>query len=162
MTREADCQPGPGRSCTALGHPQPHVEASLCVHRIGIEPMHVQFLNGGQTFCRVPFIEGSVQTAITDRIEDQAMLIPKNLLFLLVGEPSRSPLVCIRCGALAYAASSYKDLGLQEQLIFACFALHVINSVAMLHIGIEAKDHAILFNKANLEEPVGALGLTLP
>ena len=90
------------------------------------------------------------------------MLIPKNLLFLLVGEPSRSPLVCIRCGALAYAASSYKDLGLQEQLIFACFALHVINSVAMLHIGIEAKDHAILFNKANLEEPVGALGLTLP
>jgi hypothetical protein len=32
----------------------------------------------------------------------------------------------------------------------------------MFYVGIEAKDHAILFIKANLEELVGAPGLTLP
>jgi len=50
---------------------------------------------------------------------------------------------------------------LQQQLIFASFALHVVNSVAMFYVGVEAKDHAILLSKTSLEEPVGALGLTL-
>jgi hypothetical protein len=50
---------------------------------------------------------------------------------------------------------------LQQQLVFTRFTLHVINRVAMFHVGIEAKDHAILFTKTNLEVPVGALGLTL-
>ncbi|PYV96521.1 MAG: hypothetical protein DMG86_20325, partial [Acidobacteria bacterium] len=108
------------------------------------------------------FVENSVQTAITDRIQHQTMLITKNLLFLLVGEPSRCPLVCVRGGAFAYTPSPYKDLSLQQQFVFARFALHVINSVAMFYVGIEAKDHAILFIKANLEELVGAPGLTLP
>ena len=89
------------------------------------------------------------------------MLIPKNLLFLLISEPSRSPLVGVRGGALPYAPSFHKHLGLQQQLVFTRFTLHVINRVAMFHVGIEAKDHAILFTKTNLEVAVGAVGLTL-
>jgi len=108
--------------------------------------MHLQLLDGIESFGCVSFVENSVQTAITDRIQHQTMLITKNLLFLLVGEPGRCSLVCVRGGALTHAPPPHKDLGLQQQLIFARFALHMVNSFAMFYVGIEAKDHAILFS----------------
>src|SRR2546427_12831128 len=117
--------------------------------------MHLQLLDRIESFCCISFVENSVQTAITDRIQHQTMLITKNLLFLLVGEPSRCPLVGVRGGAFAYTPSPYKDLSLRQQFVFARYALPGINSATLFYVGIRANHHAIPFIKANLEPVVG-------
>src|ERR1700726_2401231 len=70
------------------------------------------------------------------------MLVAKDLLLLLVAEVPLGKAFRIRGRPLADAASSHEHLRLQDKLVFASLTLHVIHSVALLHIRIEAKNHA--------------------
>src|ERR1700692_1326608 len=76
------------------------------------------------------------------------MLLSQDLLLLLIGEAGLGSVFRIGRGTLADAASADKDLGLQETVAFARFALHVVHRVIVLHIGIEAKNHLSLFNQS--------------
>ena len=58
-------------------------------------------------------------------------------------------LVAVRGGALADAAAAHEHLGLQQKLAFAGFALHVVDGVAVLNVGVKSEDHAFFFTITN-------------
>jgi hypothetical protein len=69
------------------------------------------------------------------------MLFAQLLLFLRISELSIGPVRRVGRGLLADAAPADEDLGLQQALAFAGFALHVVNRIYVLDVGIEAKNH---------------------
>ena len=73
------------------------------------------------------------------------MLVAQDLLFLLIAEAALAGLLRVGGGAFADAASTHENLGLQQQLVFTGFALHVVNRIVVLHICIKAKNHEICF-----------------
>src|SRR5205807_2014329 len=77
----------------------------------------------------------------TDGVEHQAVLLAQDLFLLLVGEAGALRLLPVGSGTLANAPSADEDLGLEKQIGFAGLALHVIDRVFVLNVGIEAKDH---------------------
>ena len=78
-----------------------------------------------------------------DDVEHLAVLVPQDLLLLLVRKISARDLLGIGRCLFPDAAAAYEHLGLQDEFVFARFALHVINGIALLHIGIKTKNHAI-------------------
>ena len=71
-----------------------------------------------------------------------AVLFAEQLLFLLVGLP------LARRGGIGNrffsdTTSTDKNLRLQQQLAFASFALHVVDGVRVLDVGVESKNHRI-------------------
>ena len=64
------------------------------------------------------------------------------LFFVLVGEIPLGQSLGVRSGSFPDAAATHKHLGLQDELVFPSFTLHVVDRVALLHIGVEAKNHS--------------------
>src|SRR6185369_13158180 len=110
----------------------------------GVQPLHVELFDRSQRLGRVALVEDVIQMAVTDRVEDQAMLVAQAVLFLLVGKTSRQ-LVSVGSRALADAATANEHLGLQQKLALAGLALHVVDGVALLNVGVKAEDHALFF-----------------
>ena len=106
----------------------------------GVGPLQVKLLDGGKCFRGVALVENIIKPAFAYRIHHQAMLITQHLFFLRVRNPARLQLFGVRSRPLAYAASADENLGLQ-QIVFPCFALHVVHSIFMLNVGIEAENH---------------------
>src|SRR5690242_6693057 len=71
------------------------------------------------------------------------MLFSQDLFFLLVGKVGALGLICVWRCALTDAAPADKDLGLEQQVCFARFTLHVVDGVLVLDVGVEAKNHAL-------------------
>ena len=69
------------------------------------------------------------------------MLFPQLLLFLRVPELRFSGFGGIGSRFLANAAAAHENLGLQKEFPFTRLALHVIDRVAVLDVGIEAENH---------------------
>ena len=82
-----------------------------------------------------------IQAAIADGVQHQAMLIAQAVFFLLVGEAA-GQLVPVGSRPFADTAATHEYLGLQQQLAFAGLALHVVDGVALLDVGVKAKNHA--------------------
>src|SRR4029077_2992627 len=110
----------------------------------GIQPLHIQFFDGGKGFRGVALVEDLFELAIADGVENQAVLITQDLFLLLIAKTAPGHLVGVGSGALADAAPAHEDLGLQEQLSLTGFALHVIDGITVLYIGIEAENHPLL------------------
>ena len=106
----------------------------------GVDPFDVQLLDGGQDF-GFGAIEDALQLAFANGLEHQAMLIAQLLLFLRIAETGLHGRAGVGDGALADAASANEDLGLEQLFALAGFALHVVDGVAVLDVGIEAKNH---------------------
>ena len=86
-------------------------------------------------------VQNVVQLPFPDRIQNQAVLLAELLLFLRIAELDFGRFGSIGRGSLADAASAHKNLCLEQQIAFTRLALHVINRVHVLHIGIEAENH---------------------
>ena len=80
-------------------------------------------------------------------IEHETMLLAQLLFFLRVPELDFGRLAGIRRGLFAHAAAAHENLRLQQTFAFTRFTLHVVDGVAMLHIGIEAKNHRDFFTE---------------
>ncbi len=74
------------------------------------------------------------------------MLVTKNLFFLLIAETTAGDLVSVRICPLSNAATAHKYLGLQQKLVFASLALHVVYRIPMFHVGIETKNHVLFIH----------------
>ncbi len=108
-----------------------------------IKPLNVEFLLRGQALGGLALVEDVRQKTVADGVENQPVLIAENLLLLLIGKARLLRLLGVRSGALANATSADKHLGLQQHLAFARLALHVVDSVFVLDVGIEAKNHGL-------------------
>ena len=75
--------------------------------------------------------------SVTDRVEDQAVLVAQAVLFLLVGKTA-GQLVSVGGRPFADAAAADEHLGLQQKLAFAGLALHVVDGVALHDVGVKA------------------------
>ena len=106
-----------------------------------VQPLDVEFLLRSQGLGSLALVEDLLQVAVTDGVEHQAVLLAQDLLLALIGETCARSLLSIRSRAFANAASAHEDLGLQQHLAFARLALHVIDGVVVLDVGIEAKNH---------------------
>src|SRR5579872_4711633 len=80
-------------SRASLGDTQAQNQIAISMYGGGVEPMHIEFLDGGQRFGSQLSIENTVQSPVTDRVEHQAVLLAKNLLFLLVSEAGLGSLI---------------------------------------------------------------------
>ena len=110
---------------------------------VGVDPLQVQLFYCRQGFLRVFAVEDIFDSAFANGVEYQAMLISKDLLFLLIGEIALGDLFRIRSRSFADTAPADEHLGLQNQLVFASFALHVVHRIALFYIRVKAKDHAV-------------------
>src|SRR5438067_1899856 len=108
-----------------------------------VQPVNFKFLDRRQRFRRVTLVKNLLETTFANRIQHQPMLLPQNLFLLLVGEMRAVRLFAIRGCAFADTASFYEDLCLQQEIRFSRLALHVVNRVLVLNVGIEAKNHAV-------------------
>ena len=50
--------------------------------------------------------------------------------------------------------AAHKYLGLQQQLAFACLALHVVDRVSLLDICVKTEDHALSFTGPKKISPI--------
>jgi len=137
---------GTGDGCASLGHTQLHGEVAIGVDRLGVEPLHFELLDSGECF-RFLAVEDAIELAFPDRIEHVPVLFAEQLLFLLVSLSLAGRGGIGNC-FLADAASTDKNLRLQQQLALSSFALHMVNRVRVLDVGIKAKNHRIA-NSAN-------------
>ena len=80
--------------------------------------------------------------AIADSIEHETVLIAKTMFLLLVGKAACN-LVTVRSGSFADTTAAHEYLGLQQKFAFARLALHVIDGVPLLDVGIKAEDHGM-------------------
>ena len=71
------------------------------------------------------------------------MLVAEHGFFLLVGKERIDGAVGVRSCPFADAAAAHKHLGLKQELALAGFALHVVDSIAVLHVGVEPENHGI-------------------
>src|SRR5579864_228442 len=106
-----------------------------------VQPLNLNLFDLRQGFWGLA-LENLFQPAFADSIQDQAVLLAENLLFLLVGKVGTLGLLRVWSGALADAASLHEHLRLQQQVGFAGLALNVIDRAVVLDVGIEAKNHA--------------------
>src|ERR1700739_2783279 len=102
--------------------------------------MHIQLLHGCQGLW-LRAIQYAVEFALPDRIQHQPVLLAKLMLLLCVAGLPLARLGGVGFGPLANAASADEYLGLEQQFSLARLALHVVDGVAMLHVGIEAKNN---------------------
>ena len=116
------------------------VRLRSAVHRLRVEPLDFQFFYSRQIF-RLGLIKNIVELAFADRVQNQPMLLAEQLLFLNIFEWTFGRFRSVGGGFLADAAAADEDLRLQEQIALARLALHVVDRVHMLHIGIEAENH---------------------
>src|SRR5579859_8118366 len=86
-------------------------------------------------------VEDTVEFAFADGVEHKTVLLAELLFLLSVPELSFLSLAGVGSGLLADAAPAHENLGLQNEFAFTCLALHVIDRVAMLHVGIKAENH---------------------
>src|ERR1019366_1912892 len=94
-------------------------------------------------------VEDVVEFSFANRVEHQSVLLTEQLLFLGVSGLCFAVLAGVGSGLLADAAATHEDLGLQQEFAFTRFALHVVDRVAVLHVGIEAENH----REITLSEP---------
>ena len=102
--------------------------------------MHIQLLNSREYF-GFTLIENGLEPAFPQGVKDQPVLVSQRLLFLLIGESATRHFLRVGGSPFTDAAPANKDLGLQQLLTFACLALHVVDSVFVLNVGIKTKDH---------------------
>jgi len=73
------------------------------------------------------------------------MLVAELLLFLGIAETGLGGGGGIGDRLLADAAAADEDLGLEQFFALAGLTLHVVNGVAVLDVGIEAKNHFVIW-----------------
>ena len=113
------------------------------MHRLGIEPLHVQFFRAREIL-RFGLIQNAVQLPFPDRVQHQPMLLAQLVLFLRVPEPGLGRLAGVGLGPFANAPAADKDLRLQQKIRLARLALHVVNRVLMLYVSVEAENHKLI------------------
>ena len=105
------------------------------------QPLNIEFLDRSQRLRRLPFVEYLLKLSIANGIEDNPVLLAQNFFLFLIGEAWALGLFCIRGCAFTDTASADENLCLQEHVGLAGLALHVVNRVLVLDVGIKAKDH---------------------
>jgi hypothetical protein len=110
------------------------------VNRGGILPLHIKLFDAGQSLA-FRFIQNALQLTIFNRFQNQSMLIAQELLFLMIAKTSLGGGGRVGNGFLAYTSSPDEDLGLKQFFTLARFALHVIDGVNVLYVGVESKNH---------------------
>lgn len=143
---ETKRQAGAANGCASLGDTQLHGQAAIGVDGLGIQPLHLELFDGRERF-RFLAVENTIELAFADRVQHVPVLFAEQLLLLLVGL-SLAGRGGVGNRLLADAASTDKNLGLQQQLALSSFALHMVNRVRVLDVGIKAKNHRIA-NSAN-------------
>ena len=86
-------------------------------------------------------VQNAIQLPFPDRVQYLAMLLAQLLLPLRVSDlwlPCRGR---VGNSLLADTASTHEDLRLQQQITLARLALHVVDSVTVFYVGIEAENH---------------------
>src|SRR5260370_36280412 len=69
------------------------------------------------------------------------MLVAQLLLFLGIAKPGFGGRARVRDRFLPYASATHEDLRLKQFLALARLALHVVDGVAVFHVGVKSKDH---------------------
>ena len=138
---KAESQSGTRGSSSSLGHSELHCDIAIGEHGVRIKPLDFQLFDSGEGF-RLGMVKYMIELSLADRVEHKPVLFPKLLLFLGVAELNFRCLVGVRGRPFANAAAAHKHLRLQQELTFAGFTLYVVDSVAVLNIGIETKNHS--------------------
>ena len=115
------------------------------MNRLSINPFQVQFLDGGQYLGTLALVENALQLPFPDGIEHVAVLVAEQGFLLLVRKQRISGAVGVRSRPFSDATAPHKHLGLEQKLRLAGFALHVVHSIAVLHVGVEPENHGIFF-----------------
>jgi hypothetical protein len=69
------------------------------------------------------------------------MLVAELLLFLGISETDLRGRRGVGDRPFADAPATHEDLGLKQFFAFACFALHVVDGVAVFNVGIKSENH---------------------
>jgi hypothetical protein len=69
------------------------------------------------------------------------MLLAQDSFFLLVRETGLLRFVGVGNGPFPDATAAHKYLCLENKLVLPGLALHVVDSVTVLHVSVETKDH---------------------
>src|SRR5205807_2516203 len=130
-----------------------HQHTVLSVNRVGVQPSQLQraaleLRNGrasvGWKMSLSDFSGGGKErfnAAGTNCVNNAFVLGLEQIVHLIIGEAGLGDLLGIRGGTLPDAASAHEYLGLQEMVVLARLALHVIDGVLVLDVGIEAENH---------------------
>jgi len=86
-------------------------------------------------------LQSHFQLAFPDRVHHEQVLLLEQLVHALFGEFRFRGDLTIRGRALPYATAGYENHRLKQMGSLPGLALHVINDVAVLYIGIKTEDH---------------------
>ena len=87
------------------------------------------------------YLEDFFEPVLADGVDNLLVLGLEQLVHLLVGEAGLADAIGIGNGLLADAAALDEDLGLQQLVVAAGLALHVVDRVLVANVGVEAEDH---------------------
>jgi hypothetical protein len=65
------------------------------VHRIGVGPLQIELLHGGECFRGFATIEDVLETIFANGIKDEPMLIAEELFLVLISKPTFRNALCV-------------------------------------------------------------------